>query len=300
MSRFLFFTGISELATKITMNLKSKYTPRLVLVVVFFLNGSLSLSGEEAEYLNDAQIIGPIFLGESKAPPVVVEDPRDYRIQDSVVQMMDGEVVTINKVATPEDLMSPKVEEVATPEVELTDAERAEIVSRLESAREEKPFVNKFVLVSPTIYAGETSFVQWWCEGEQFEAWSNVDFNLLGGFHEVQGRGSRYTFVMSITNVKRERYQELLSENFEGNRPEFPELPTVAEFGPGYLLTKGDDSNEDALRVMDIFHDLFEKEQIRLQEAYEQREQNRVLREEDLRKNPPIEKDTVIHFWTEE
>lgn len=156
----------------------------------------------------------------------------------------------------------------------------------------------ELAMLSVTVYDHQISYVQWWYKNEKFEAWSNVDFNHLGGFSQFQGRGRKYSFMMGIGNSSMERLKENAIQYLEVIRYQMPEnLPTLGEWGPGYMLVSGDESNDEAMRVMDALHDLYDNDTLRLKAAYEKREKNRVLREEELRRNPPVKENVNIYMW---
>lgn len=82
--------------------------------------------------------------------------------------------------------------------------------------------------------------------------------------------------------------------------PEFspPVLPAVDVEGSKYVLVKGNQDNEMALKFMDVLHDLYETEGLRLKEAYLLRKNNRAIHKERIEANPSRPKDTTIHFWS--
>ncbi len=82
--------------------------------------------------------------------------------------------------------------------------------------------------------------------------------------------------------------------------PEFslPVLPAVEAEGPRYVLEKGSQDNEMALKFMDVLHDLYETEGLRLKEAHLLRKKNRQIHKKRIKANPPRPKDTTIHFWS--
>lgn len=82
--------------------------------------------------------------------------------------------------------------------------------------------------------------------------------------------------------------------------PELPDLPSLEENGPVYMLTEGDESDAKAMELMDVLHDLYEAENERLVAAYQGREIARKEREAFLKANPPQPKDVVLRYWRKE
>lgn len=194
--------------------------------------------------------------------------------------------------------MPPGLEQIPErPQRELTAAEleaRDEFLNSEEFIRAQEAEREKragFCVLSATFYEGKATFLRWSYKGEAFEAWSNVNFNYLGGFNEFEGRGRKFSLIMALGTVEQavqEQQEEALS---------IPLLPALAKRGPVYMLTKGDDANEKALIMMDALHDLYENESERLKLAYQERERNRALRREELRRNPPKKKNEEIFMW---
>lgn len=229
-----------------------------------------------------ARIVGPLSTGEQPSPAPEATAP-DFQILKTQVRRDGGRSIILQRVAAPN----------------LTDASASsepantETLEELQNSAEFQQFssekgLSEFCMISATVIDRERTLVRWWPEGaeESYEAVSNVDFNYLGGFHEFEGRGQRYVFIMGLGNVSAENIKQ-----------EIPSLPSLQERGPVYMLTKGDAKKEEMTKVMDVLHDLYEVEEARLKEAFALREQRNREREEWLEANPPVPEDVVIRSW---
>jgi hypothetical protein len=148
----------------------------------------------------------------------------------------------------------------------------------------------ELIMLSATVVDGKATFLRWWSEGEEYEAWSNVDFNHFSGFAEFDAGEKHYAFMMAVGNL-----------SSEGGRSEW--LGKPPELGvdyPAFTITKGDTSKVDALAAMVSMHDLYENEREKLVAAHESRVSEQAKQEAWLKANSPKPKDTVIQFWRRE
>lgn len=238
------------------------------ILALYLLMASMSYSQ------NDARILGGIDTGEPSSPAPVEFVPVEMDVQSVHVLERGGRTITSVRVAPPllpGAIVEPQAYEMLT---------REEQEAR--QSRNGKPELH---MVSAWVVEGKGSFVRWWHAGEEYTAWSNVNFHYLGGFHDFEGRGRHYIKVMSVGYVSAE---SSLSP---------PELPGVEEQGPVYAVVKGDIDNEEAFMLMDVLHDIYEIEEIKLKEAYALREERRKEREEYLKANPPLPQDRTLYYW---
>jgi hypothetical protein len=80
-------------------------------------------------------------------------------------------------------------------------------------------------------------------------------------------------------------------------------LPPADRFSPTraeYILSDGRDDpkpSSEALAPLDALHSYHDANRERLVTEYHQREAENAAREQWLKENPPVPKDTVINFW---
>ena len=243
---------------------------------------------EQAEGdVSEAEILGILSDGRPAPPPEPLELP-DFKIKRVKSYPQSDHRMIFHKVE------KPNLPQVKTVQPQMLEEEIEAFFESEEFLRMKKEAAEssaKFAAVSATVFDGEKTYLRWWYEGQSFEAWSNLDFNHLGGFHEFTGRGKRYTFFMGIGNVDTKNSVRKI------DYPQSPKLPALSRRGPSYLLIEGDETNEDALAFMDVLHDLYEKDSDRLKKAHGERVRNRQIREEKLRKNPPQKEASKFYFW---
>jgi len=235
-----------------------------------------------------ARVIGDILDGSPSEPAAPKVFPESEILSTKVVRDK-GRTITMRRVAAPPVLPAPSEPR------ELSEEELAAIETfRNSDEFERSPELGEakeFCFVSATVYDERITRVMWWHKNEPFVAWSNMDWNVMSGFHEFEGRGQRFLMIMGVGAGKVAAHQ--------ANDPEFtlPELPDLLSEGPKYLLVSGNEENEVALKFMDALHDLYEAEGPRLKEARLLRDKHRKEREAFLKANPPRPQDTTIHFW---
>ncbi|WP_411845689.1 hypothetical protein AAFN60_18925 [Roseibacillus persicicus] len=263
---------------------RSKLALALILAIVSPVFGQTL---QEDEEINDAEIVGEVSDGRPAPPPEPAELP-DFKIRRAKFHQLSEHRMIFHQVEKP-DLPQAKMVKPQMSEEEIEAFFDSEEFLKMQKEAAESPL--EFAAVSATVYDGEKTYLRWWHEGQSFEAWSNLDFNHLSGFHEFKGRGKRFAFFMGLGNV------DTKNSKLEISHPQGPRLPELSERGPAYFLLEGDETNEDALIFMDVLHDLYEKDSDRLKKAHEERVKNRQIREEELRKNPPKKENAKFYFW---
>lgn len=237
----------------------------------------------------DAKVIGGISDGKP-SPPLPPKVLPKYRINWTQVHQKNGQKIIVNQVQAPVPAMKPEVERMSDEEL----AQRSREFEK--NLAESKPSGGVF-MVFATIYDRHTTHLSWWHDGEKFEAYSNVDWNYLGGFASFEGRGKRYSMLLLSSNASVNKAER----NHQRHKiPDLPKLPELANRGAAYMVVKGDESNDGAMEFMEAIHDLYEAEKPRLVAAYLEREKNRKIRAEkeaELRKDPPPKPDIIVNYW---
>ena len=270
------------------------------LLVLSFSCGLLSAQSVEidAAPVLSARIIGGVSDGRPvprvmKTPPL----PR-YKIRWSKASYdIHGRKTTINRVAPPVDAIPASA--TSAPALRA-----AATISNSKSAVEHQSSAVKYggtFMVYATIDDHRTTRVRWQYDGEKYEAYSNIDFNHLNGFHSFEGRGKRYTMMLLTGNASRRDMGRKLDKGTRaGMVADLSKLPTLARRGPSYMLIKGDENNDGAMEFIEAIHDLYAAEQPRLRRAYEARKKNSIIQaknQDSLRKNPPPKPDIIINYW---
>lgn len=259
------------------------------------------------EITGEARLLGDVADGTPPPPPVPPLLP-DFEIEDSMLRRLPDCKATVRLVEDPGLPPLPPAPEPPTAEqlVEWEAWKESPEGQAFLAEAQDWARTNRFAMISATVYDRERTHVRWGLPGKpergttprNFEAWSNVDFLYLGGFWVFEYEGIRYSLLMlaGATDAEHlERGCQLAAEHgVDFHIPEIPELP---EGPPAYIVTKGDPTDEDGLALMDGLHALYAKEENRLIQAYESREQARIELKACLKANPPKPKDLILNFW---
>jgi len=244
------------------------------------------------EQLSEAKVIGRISDGKP-SPPLAPKVLPKYKIHWQKIHQKKDHRVIINRVQAPVHLVQQPEKQLSSSEIEA----RHEAIRKWISEMKES---GGMFTVSATIYDRKTTYVRWWHEGQEYTAYSNVDWNFLGGFHEFEGRGKRYTMMLFSGNATTEQLEKEIQAGYRIAMPQLPKLPDLRTQGASYMMVKGDEKNDDAMEFIEAIHDLYESEKIPLKTAWRERIKNkkiRELKEKELRENPPPKKDIIINFW---
>lgn len=143
--------------------------------------------------------------------------------------------------------------------------------------------IGDLVILSAIVYDHKRTLLRWLAPGkpgQDMTAWSNVDFNHLGGFTTFQANGMCFSLILCLDN------QNSGATTDDAEVPP-PDLPALSTAGPAYVVTAGDANDMAASAVITGLHDLYQAEAPRLQAAYLGREKARIAREALLRAHPP-------------
>lgn len=249
-----------------------------------------SVFAQEITLSKQARVPGKISDGSPSIRKAVVKSLPDYKIHWSQIKIVNGQKFTINRIEPP----IPPVKTELTAEVkQQQDKEYQELLKTL------KPSGGTF-MVFATIYDNQKTLVNFNHEGERYRIWSNIDWNLLGGFVSFEGRGKRYDIMLLPTNASIEGIKQDIENGYEVILPTIPELPDLTTKGPHYTVAEGNTDNDEAMEFIEAIHDLYAAEKTRLVAAYTERLKNgkiQALKDAELRKNPPPKPDITINFW---
>lgn len=220
----------------------------------------------------------PQIAPKPELPPVVIRETK-------IVQLPDRQL-TIHRVADP-GLPDPR------PKI----PERQELSEEEIEAFRNSPAVQLWVeeaaktshlFISATVIDGRATFLRWWHDGAEYQAWSNADWMILTGFAECQKGDKRFVSLLMAGRMN--------SANLPADSPY--RIPDDLPAEPGsYRITKGDLTDTEAYEGIAALHELYRSDYTRLKQAYELRVQRRREREAALRANPPVPEDIVLRYW---
>ncbi len=273
---------------------------RCILIAVFALPVAvLAVEGAELQPLSDAEA-DAIVAAEAAARAEKEANRPINRVEFEVIDEKqapreDGSRLIVRRVAPP-DIPEVEPEPLPDPFAELTDEERA-IVEAYGLTAAEVRYLSRFdfkrhvvVPLSATIYEGGITRIRWRHGGQEYTAYSNIDFNHLRGARGFESPDGDvyYTLNMGIGDAVR--------EGLSDDRPRLPEFDAGrAE----YVVDVRDVAalDDDVLAPLDALHDWFEEHEPRLKVETQRREAINAAWERYRQANPPEETDTVVKFW---
>lgn len=232
-------------------------------------------------------VVGSISTGERFAP--VAKPPLPGTdVEQSVVHREGGRSITMQRVAPP---VLPAPPPAPQPRAPLTDAQRDGLVQRARSKV-------KTLLLSATVFDHQKTLLRWWHEGQEYTAWSNVDFNYLCGFGSFEVGDTRWSLMLCAGNMSTATLARVAQERGKIYTPPVsPELPSDT---PTFVIVQGDATKVEAAAPINALHQLYKSSETSLKAAYESRKQNAAEQLAYDRAHPPKPKDVTIQFWKRE
>jgi len=270
-------------------------TMKLTFFFTLCMSISLFAQAQEASSQVTTQptkVIGGVSDAKPSLPTADKVLPQ-YKINWSTVHQKRDHKVILNKIEAPAVVARQPIAELSQGEVEKQNQEILKWVRKIKES-------GSFFTVSATVYDHKATYVEWWNGDEKFAAWSNVDWNHLGGFHEFEGRGKRFSFMLFSNNTSMVSLKRDMTSGYRDTLPAIPKLPSLTGRGASYMVVKGDDKNDAAMEFIEAIHDLYAAEKVMLKKAYEERLKNweiSAAKQKDLRENPPPKPDVVINYW---
>lgn len=225
------------------------------------------------------------------APPRVF--PK-FQVRSVKTYQLKDQQLTIQAVAAPSLPQAIKNNSAPLSERELAEYRKTSEFQKFLAARKTEASENPYelILLSATVFDREHTYLRWWNGRQAYEAWSNLDFNNLGGFVEFKSGKKRYGLIMGLGNATNAKTQgEPL--------PPYPQA-LQAEDAPAFLLIAGDEENIEALAGIEALHQLYANEEETLVAATQGREEAQRVREADLKANPPQKPNITIQVWPKE
>jgi len=127
--------------------------------------------------------------------------------------------------------------------------------------------------------------------GEEYEAWSNIDFNHLTALDKIETADRKWIFLLRIENV-----DTSLINPRTGQGAAVPSHPVLPTDGPGFEVTKGNGANQNAIASLEVLHTLYRTKGTELSASAAER--RRIQQEQEVleKANPPQPEDNVMWF----
>lgn len=282
-----------------------KSAPSLILIFIAVCVPARSQDGlatvsTDSNSFSSARILGAIPDG--TPPPAEAPKPQ-YKVAKA----------DILKVATHEQggrtISIRQIKPIALPPsppqaVESVAASSPEFLQRLSEFRAAHPRAATLSL-GATIYHSKNhpvrTLLQLWPEGggAPVKIWSSADFSLIAGgisrFVDTSRRARHLMIMPSRIDIDRMRALHAS----KGKAYSIPRIPTFPE-GDATFQIIGEQASPSDLTALQSLHDLYNLQHAELLSAYQGREQARLLRETELKANPPTPKDITLNYWRTE
>jgi hypothetical protein len=254
---------------------------RIPVAIVASVAVSLMATAQDAP----VTIVGELSDG---SPPPSVPKPElpPVEIRETKVVQLPDRQVTIHRIADP-GLPDPRPK---LPERQELSAEEIEVFRNSPAVRQwlEEAAKTKHLFISATVVDDRATFLRWWHDGAEYQAWSNSNWMILTGFAECQKGDKRFVSLLMAGRMS--------SAHLPANSPY--RIPDDLPAEPGtYRIVQGDLANTAAYTGITALHELYRSDYTRLQQSYDLREQRRREREAEIRANPPQPEDIVLHYW---
>ena len=242
-------------------------------------------------------------------PPPAAESP-DYEVLGSRTEVetrvepapLPGMVPVEKPVAvTVQEVADPGLPDPEPPVSSVTDPEKAAAFRARMAARPRPVFLS----LSAVVYDHECTRLQWRTKradgtpGPEYEAWSNIDWELLCGHGRLTHNGVEYNLFASLflydTAGLRRRAVRLGKPYVP---PQIPDLPP--DETPAFVVTRGDSADAAATAAITALHEYFSVHRAELVAALDARKEAQRQHEAELRANPPEPQDVTVRFWQRE
>lgn len=272
--------------------------------VLIFLTGMTFLPAEEVALTEDATIPGEISDGKASPPAPPPESP-DFKVKSTVVRELD--------VVEPPPMSGlPPITGTITETVHLVEDPKLPdppppptppLVSGTQIDLGERSEQPCSISLSATVYNHSRTLLR--CRTsenpeKEITAWSNLDFNCFSGFSNFTVTGAagevRAYNLMGMGIGNEDTLQRAKFLKAHGREYQLPEVPTLPDGDPAYLMVS-DNTDKESVQIIEDLHQLYRNEGTRMKEAYLARIQEQEDRRAYLLAHPPVPKDVTIHFW---
>jgi len=154
--------------------------------------------------------------------------------------------------------------------------------------------VMKCLMLMPTVYDHQFSDFTWTNGTGCLRVISNIDFNSLTGFEDIETPDTIYENILFTFNSA-SNSDGLDSQTLAYLAQARMQLSSTRA---GYIIVEGNAAvNPDVLADLDAIHSYYNANKTQVITAYHQREAAWELQEAWNKAHPPIPKDTVVNFW---
>lgn len=201
----------------------------------------------------------------------------------------NGQKVIIREVEPPSDVGAQLVE--TAPELKPVEPQTLtpEQLTLLES------FAGKdyqTLMLSATVYDRKVTRLSWRHQSDEYVAFTNADFNYLGGTHSLDVDNTNFTFFMGIGNASR-------NDNPYGDEV-VPDISTFSSERSEYVIVQGDPDNASTLAGIEALLEHYDTNLPTLKIAHQRRKALTAAKNRYDAKHPAQPEEFIVQFWVPE
>jgi hypothetical protein len=148
--------------------------------------------------------------------------------------------------------------------------------------------------LSGTVYDHEATLLRWTHGEEEYEAWSNIDFNVMRSMCSVEAGNTTYLLFMMIGDESSTPPRKTKSGIVI--TPKVPAIPPLPK-DTGFVVVKGNQQNEEAIGGIRKLHELYAADREQFIAAYQQRLRYEAAALAWEKEHPPQPENVTIRWW---
>jgi hypothetical protein len=163
----------------------------------------------------------------------------------------------------------------------------------------------ELLFLSATVYDYRVTEVRWNAAGQEYRAYSNIDFNQLAGAGQIETDDTIYDLFMGLGNSTVEAVEamnkELTARGLSNDLlQQIPSADAFSQTRSEYIVVQPKSDTPppaEAVAAMDAIHLYYDANRATLAAAWTKREAERIAKLNEPKPLPTPVKDTVINFW---
>lgn len=162
---------------------------------------------------------------------------------------------------------------------------------------------SEVLFLSATVHNHKFTEIRWMAGGNEFRAFSNIDFNLLTGGLSFENEDTAYTLLLAVTNVSTQTVQTVSGSPHDSAPVSADSLAAIGKLSTtkAQYIVAGDGGDvapqDKGLAAFDALHVFYNTNRQQLTDAYAKGEAARLAQESKPKVPLPKPPDTVVNFW---
>ena len=240
-----------------------------------------------------------LVIGASAQDSPEATKPERQPIQFHVLKSWKADLgdrsIYLNRVAPPVLTAAPVKIPQGSPQVPVA------VLSKILAA----PKKSEVLFLSATVFDHQITEIRWTDREHEGRAFSNIDFNLLGGSATFETADTVYSLLLAVANETTgatglARHGAPETGKLPPARKQIPSLETFSPTQAQYLIVEDESGaapQAKDLAALDALHVYFEANRPRLAGEFAKREAARIEQDQRPKVPPTKQPDTVVNFW---